>query len=583
MKGTKIFAAALLFCVSAVCLWGEDAQSVQEVAQPWRSSIPVWIGREIPRTQTICYDSELAARDGSHEASRYFQPLDHWSAVTSADGATATFKNTFKFPFAWADRQLFFYIGSANAPYEVVVNGTPAGYNQSAGTPAEFNITKFAEEGINTIEVVVHPDAKALILSGGSTQPNAAITAETYIVAQPRVRIRDYVARTVVEGGDAVIELGVILKSELLNPKTLTLHYTLLSPDGMEVSSGRRDREIDMRQEDTLYFVINVPQAKLWSPEEPNLYTLVLKTQNEGRYWEWVPYRIGIRTVGVENGQLLVNGRKFPFRIAEYKTEPRESTQEAVPALKEQDINLIVVDSPQPEWFYDLCDEKGFFVFNSADIDTRQSGDSREVGGNPANDPQWEEGYTDRMEAMLYTSCNHPSVIAFSLAATPGNGCNTYESYLRAKQILARRGDGRPVVFDEAGGEWNTDAVTPQTAKSKPETVAGRFVLEPDKTPAPAVVFAEKNPREGLYTITNNLSFRTLDLSVAYTVKQGNSRVSRGEITTTVPSGSQVVISVPYGRAKAGGKPLDVELSTSVKDFGETNSQAYSKTFRFGY
>lgn len=583
MKGTKIFAAALLFSLSALCLWAEDTQSVQEVAQPWRLSAPVGIGREIPRTQTICYDSEQAARDGSHEASRYFQPLGQWSAVTSAGGATATFKNTFKFPFAWADRQLFFYIGSANAPYEVVVNGTPAGYNQSAGTPAEFNITKYAQEGINTIEVIVHGDAKATILSGESPQPKPAITAETYIVAQPRVRIRDYVARTVAEGGDAVIELGVILKSELLNPKTLTVHYSMLAPDGQEVSSGRRDREIDMRQEDTLYFVINVPQAKLWSPEEPNLYTLVLKTQNEGRYWEWVPYRIGIRTVGVENGQLLVNGRKFPFRIAEYKTESRESTQEAMPALKEQNINLIIVDSPQPEWFYDLCDEKGFFVFNSADIDTRQSGDSRQVGGNPANDPQWAEGYTDRMETMLYTSCNHPSVIAFSLAASPGNGYNSYESYLRAKQTLAGRGDGRPVVFDKAGGEWNTDAVTPLTANSKPETVAGRFILEPDKSAAQAVVFAEKNPREGLYTITNNFSFRTLDLSVVYTVKQGNSRVSRGEIATTVPSGGQVVISIPYGRAKSGGKPLEVELSTSVKDFDGTASQVYTKTFTFGY
>ena len=583
MKTLKIYFTLFLVAVSACYGFGQK-EEVRQSEVMWETPDYIEYGREIPRTRTICYDSEQAALEGSHEASQYFQPLTGWSLSKSDDNEeSVTHKNSFKFPFAWADRELLFYVESADAPYEVYVNGTLAGYNQSAGNAAEFNITEYAEEGINSVEVVLHGDADAQVLVGRSAEKEPFITGETYIVAQPRVRIRDYILRNMTEGDDAVIELGVILKSELLNPKTMMLHYSLFSPEGEMITFGRREREIEMRQEDTIYFVINIPDVKLWSPEEPNLYTLVLKSQNEGRYWEYVPYRIGVRTVNVEEGKLLVNGRTFPLRMAEYEAETTEVALNDLAKLKEQDINTIITSSPQPEWFYDLCDEKGFFVFSGADIDTGQIGDVRSVGGNPANDPRWENSYVDRMESMFYTSCNHPSVIAFSLSSGAGNGYNMYEAYLRAKEIVSGRGDGRPVVFDRAGGEWNTDALTPQTAHSKPETIAERFVLEPGADARPTITIEEKNLKNGAFAVSNNLTFRTLELSIAYVVKQGNSNVSRGNVILEIPAGETSEIDVPYGRAKVGRKPLTVELSTSVSDFEGIASENFVETFTFDY
>ena len=54
---------------------------------------------------------------------------------------------------------------------------------------------------------------------------------------------------------------------------------------------------------------------------------------------------------------------------------------------------------------------------------------------------------------MIHTTKRHPSVVAYYLADDSANGIALYEAYLAAKAIS---GD-RPVIYDDGGGEWNTD------------------------------------------------------------------------------------------------------------------------------
>ena len=77
----------------------------------------------------------------------------------------------------------------------------------------------------------------------------------------------------------------------------------------------------------------------------------------------------------------------------------------------------------------------GMYVIPQAPIDTRSSGESRRIGGNPSNDPAWQNAYVERTEDSYHTSKRHPSVIAFSLATKSANGINLYESYLNMKKF----------------------------------------------------------------------------------------------------------------------------------------------------
>lgn len=516
-------------------------------------------GRELSRTRTLSYNSEKAALAGGVVSSLYLQPLEQWTQTTDREGNTV-FSTNYKMPFQWIDRQQFLHIEGATGSYSVAINGRALGYNQSGRTAAEFDITAATTEGINTAAITIYTDPAERVLSGRAVGAGR-ITGDTYIVSQPHIRIRDFVASANLEGENTTLELGVIVKTHLLNTKNVRVHYALLAPDGTPGPYGHRDAAIDMRGEDTVRFFVTVPDARPWSHESPNLYTMILRLQHEGRYTEYLAYKIGLRTAEVRDGKLRVNGFEIPLAIAEYAAAgDRQTVESDLLKLKNEGINTIkIVGYAQPEYFYDLCDKIGLYVCNQADIDTRASGNSRKVGGNPSNDPQWEAAYVDRAMTMYHTSQNHPSVVMFSLADNSANGYNLYESYLALKAVEKLR----PVIYTGAGGEWNTDAVNSSVAGA---AVASRFVFEKGLagrgglTLGFADVSMVNGPR-GEFSLTNN--YTSLPLSpaeIVWEVRQGKSVVSQGTLKTDVAPRSTEPITISYGRAKAG-RPLSATFT----------------------
>ena len=551
------------FCIAAALLAVAGAQA--QTADNYKKPTPVQLNRDLPRTRTICYNSEEGALAGnSRAASLYFQPLSEgWSRSERDGGKTAVFSRQYKVPFQWVDRQYFIRVGSVNGAYDMIINGKFAGYNQNGGTPAEFDVTALSQEGINTVELVVYGDHAAKKLENHTSDTRPAITGEVYIVSQPRIRIRDFTTRTNIEGKNATVELGVIMKSHLLNTKNVRIYYSLLSPTGEQVSYGHRDAEFKMKGEDTVRFFINVRDAMFWSHEMPNLYTLQLKTQHEGRYSEYVSYNIGIRTAEVNDGKLLINSHEMPLSVAVF-TSPADSasTEAALTRLKSGGVNTIKVESfPQPEYFYDMCDRIGLYVCDQANVDTRAGGASRKKGGNPSNDPAWADAFVDRAMTMYHTSQNHPSVVMFSLAENAANGYNLYESYLALKKAE----NARPVIYLGAGGEWNSDAVSGSTRSEKPAAAASRMVFDTKPMQnvsgetAPDIIVANANA--GIFHVINYYYAAPLHgVQIEYTVKQGSRKVASGTRTLDIAPRSSTEMEISYDKAKIG-KNLLIEFT----------------------
>jgi beta-galactosidase len=63
------------------------------------------------------------------------------------------------------------------------------------------------------------------------------------------------------------------------------------------------------------------------------------------------------------------------------------------------------------------------------------------------------DDYLLAAENAFRRSRNHASVVGWSLGANEGNGYNLYKTY----QLLKDLTGARPVVYDGAAGEWNTD------------------------------------------------------------------------------------------------------------------------------
>ena len=420
-------------------------------AQSYDSPATVAIDRDAPRSEIVAYSTLSDALTFDRAASRYLRPIADWQEERNESGRLLT--GEFSMPFAWIDRELFLHVASAGSSYEVTVNGKRAGYVQDGTTPADFDITRLATEGKNRVTVTLFAPAVADALQR-NPEANPAL-GECYVMAQPKMRVRDVVVDAALadDGNNGVLGLGIVMKTHSLNPKTTRVYYELIAPDSTKVLDGYKDLTLDMRREDTVRFLARIPDSMLWNPGRPTQYTLRVKTQHEGRYMEYIELPLGFRTVELRNGQLAVNGNPVALRTREV---PPQFPAEEIAKLREQGFNTLrLLPGPVSPTLYAVCDTMGMYVIPQAPIDTRSSGESRRIGGNPSNDPAWQNAYVERTEDSYHTSKRHPSVIAFSLATKSANGINLYESYLNMKKF----GETRPFIYPDAAGEWNSDGL----------------------------------------------------------------------------------------------------------------------------
>ena len=431
------------------------ALSVQMLsAQEYDSPEYVSLGRELPRTKTVAYPTagEAQALGAGAVASKYLRPITKWERTEEADAVVFTSK--YVIPFVWLSRLAILYVDEASGAYEVLINGKKVGYSANAFTPAEFNITKVSKEETNTISIRVLKEhwSRKMECFNKNTEPRIG---NVYVTSQPTIRVRNVVHRTTVDMKSelASVEVGLVVKTESLNDKKARIHYELIAPDTTVVTHGYKDVTLGMRGEDTVKFVTNIPYVYTWCADMPIRYRLNIRTQIEGRDQEFQSHMIGFRTVECDKeGNFLINGIKTELFYRDF--DPLTVTEKDIIAARVLKYNALRFDmGAVPQNVYRMCDSLGMYVIAQIPINTRDSGASRRIGGNPSNDPKWKDAFLDRVESSYRTTCGQACVIGYVMAEDSANGINLYESYLRLKSLEKTR----PVLYIEAGGEWNSD------------------------------------------------------------------------------------------------------------------------------
>lgn len=391
----------------------------------------------------VCASTDESAVSGFPQ-SKYIKPLGEWRR--SGNGLYAS---SFGMPFAWVNRQVVLHVEWATLGYKVEVNGREVGFTRSGMIPTDFVITKYVVDGRNEVVITPFLDAREGVLSS----KDIFEIGRTYVQSAPPMRVRDIVSRTTMgTDGKALVEMGIVMKSEMLNPKSVRVYYELLTDDSVRLTIGHKELSLDMQREDTVRFAVRIPDSCLWTQRRPHMLRLDVRTQNNGKYLETETFRIGLREVKTDRrGLTSVNGKPAALIVARVSGKV---TAADIDALLKQGYNTVqpaagVVDRS----LYALCDSMGMYAIAQVPVATKRWGDSRRKGGNPSNDNAWTESYVDRAEGVYHTLKGHPSVVAFSIAEESANGICLYESYLRLKSF----GDPRRVIYDDGGGEWNTD------------------------------------------------------------------------------------------------------------------------------
>lgn len=361
------------------------------------------------------------------------------------ENPTGDYRRAFDLPEGWSGGRIRFEGVESYA--KIWLNGHELGFTTGSRLPAEFDAGPYLRPGRNVLAVRVHQWSAASYLEDQDMWWLPGIFRD---VTLTRSAADVFVHASYEEGRGT---LG-------FDGTTGTLDVPELGIRGLR--PGERVSA----------------DVEPWSADTPRLYEAVLRAPGET-----VRLRVGFRTVSIEDGVLLANGRplllkgvnRHEFHPVRGRAVTYETMREDVLLMKRHNINAVRTSHypPHPA-FLDLCDELGLWVIDECDLETHgfwQAGWRR----NPSDDPRWEEAYLDRMRRMVERDKNHPSVIMWSLGNEAGVGRN-----LGVMAEWARERDpSRPIHYEGDRSCEYTDVYSRMYAPHAEVDAIGRRAEDP--------------------------------------------------------------------------------------------------------
>ena len=330
-------------------------------------------------------------------------------------------------------REIFLHFGAAKSALEVYVNGEFVGYSQGSMTPHEFNVTKVLKPGENIITAKLYRYSDGSYLEDQDMWWLCGIYREVYLFAEPKLCLRDFYFKT--DFDDSYTDSNVTLNMYINNYNNIrgkmTASAKLIDSNGKEILLGTKETDLSGGNE-AVTFTETVKSPEKWSAEAPNLYTLVMTIELDGKIICVKTYKVGFKKVEIKGEKIYYNGmplmikgvNRHDFDCDNGWAVPRERYTQDLDIMKQNNINSIRTSHyPDDPYFYDMCNKYGFYVMDECEVETH--GVRRK--GVPGSNPVWTGAVVDRMQRMVLRDRNNPCVFMWSLGNEAGDGSNFME------------------------------------------------------------------------------------------------------------------------------------------------------------
>ncbi len=374
--------------------------------------------------------------------------------VPSEHNYVGQYRRSFTLGKDWMGKQICLNIGSATSNVRVWVNGKMVGYSQDSKLEARFDLTKYVKEGENLLALEIFRWCDGTWLEDQDFWRFAGIARGVELYTREKERLEDVHVAASMEG---VLDLSAEVTSGIAR-----VDFAVVDEDGKTlrtVTATPRKGQVSWSGK------VDEPRLRLWSAEEPNLYTLQVKAlDKKGNVVESTCIPFGFRTVAIRDAQLLVNGKAILVKGADrHELDPYKgyNVSEAdmirdIRIMKELNINAVrTCHYPDdPRWLA-LCDRYGLYVVDEGNIESHGMG--YRDGVTLAQNPLFHDAHLIRDQRMVQRDYNHPCVIVWSLGNEAGNGQNFYDCY----DWIKAYDPTRPVQYERAELDRNTDIFCP--------------------------------------------------------------------------------------------------------------------------
>lgn len=351
------------------------------------------------------------------------------------------YRKTFVLDEVFDNREVFLHFGAAKSALEVYVNGEFVGYSQGSMTPHEFDITKVLKKGENVITAKLYRFSDGSYLEDQDMWWLCGIYRDVYLFAEPKVCLRDFYFKT--DFDDTYTDSNVTLNMYFNNYNNIRgkikVSAKLIDSKNEEIELGSSEKELSGGKE-TITYNKTVKSPDKWSAETPNLYTLVMSVELDGKVICVKSYKVGFKKVEIKGEKIYFNGmplmikgvNRHDFDCDYGWAVPKYRYTQDLDIMKQNNINSIRTSHyPDDPYFYDMCNKYGFYVMDECEVETH--GVRRK--GVPGSNPVWTGAVVDRMQRMVLRDRNNPCIFMWSLGNEAGDGSNFMEMKKSALEL----------------------------------------------------------------------------------------------------------------------------------------------------
>ena len=384
-------------------------------------------------------------KDVSNPADKDFAKILDRDSGTPDYNPVSSYRRTFAVPEAWKDRRVILRFEGVGSAFYVWVNGKKVGYAEDSKLPSEFDITEFltTESTENILAVQVFKWCDGSYLEDQDMFRYSGIFRDVTLWSMPKDGIWDFKV------------------SEKLKVESGKCKEASISVDGIDGEWDATLYDASRKPVATLNFKLSTfhfplsSLPRLWSAEDPYLYTLVVKKGGDIR-----AKKVGFKEQRIVGNTFLVNGMPVKMKGANrHETNPENGRTVSlgdmlkdITLFKQFNINTVrTCHYPDHRLWYDLCDRYGVYVIAEANVEAHEPGyGDRGLG----RFKEWDHSIVERNERNAVFYRNNPSVTMWSMGNETGHG----DCFRHAIAAVKKIDPSRPVHWERGNEDADVDS-----------------------------------------------------------------------------------------------------------------------------
>ncbi|HSJ11423.1 MAG TPA: glycoside hydrolase family 2 TIM barrel-domain containing protein [Gillisia sp.] len=346
-------------------------------------------------------------------------------------------------------KKWFFHFEGVMQEARVSINGTEVLIHKGGYLPFTVDATPhLIPKSENRIKVEVINKNDKTIPPGKSLKDldfnlYGGIYRNVYLIKTNEIYITDPVHADVVNGGGILIHfkdptqdeakgsISTHIQNDSQKDREIRLKISLEDKNGESVNMRSSKYKIPAGEHLTITEEIIIEEPLLWSPSQPNLYTVKVEVMDGRKVIDRKEIRTGIRSLQLTGTGLNLNGEKIFLngtnRHQEYPYIGYALSNEAqyrdAYKIKEAGFNFVRLSHyPHATAFLEACDELGLMVMNAI------------PGWQFYEDGEFAENAIKDIRDMARRDRNHPSVVFWENSLNESE--MPEEFMLRANEVL---------------------------------------------------------------------------------------------------------------------------------------------------